>query len=446
MLSAEQTALKILVVDDEANLRKMLSTYFKTSGHSVVAVGDDQGAIAAVAHEQFDVAFVDLRLGSTSGSELISPLIARNPRLTVVIITAHAAIDSAVTTLKRGAVDYIPKPFGAPELNRIEAFLTDRMRAKRVGNVPRAGLTDISLDSNCGIMQDAIALVRQVASTDANILFRGESGTGKGVLARCIHEWSDRKQKAFATISCPALPSNLLESELFGHVKGAFTGAIRANLGRIAACDGGTLFLDEIGDLPLDLQPKLLRFVQDRQYESVGDSRTKEADVRLICATYVDLEQAVRTNRFREDLLYRINVIQIEVPPLRQRREDIIPLSHSFVSDMCRGRQILGFTDEAKSVLLNYTWPGNVRELRNVIERAVVLCGQTQIGLECLPSHIFPAHRASDLSLGDLVPLEQLEEIHIRKVISRSKSLEEAAWILKIDPATLWRRRKKYGI
>ena len=275
---------------------------------------------------------MDLRLGAERGLDLIPRLVSESPWLKIIVITAYATIDTAVEAIKRGASDYLPKPF-TPAQVRLVLDRVAQVRAleQRVAGLQGAlgeseggGGGGIDLDSASHAMRRAIDLARQVAQSEATVLIRGESGTGKGVIARAIHGWSDRGAKPFATVSCPALSPQLLESELFGHGKGAFTGAVRDNPGRIAASEGGTLLLDEIGDLPLNLQPKLLRFVQDREYERVGESVTRHADVRVIAATNVDLERGRPRRPFREDLLYRLNVIQIELPPLRERKEDIL--------------------------------------------------------------------------------------------------------------------------
>jgi NtrC-family two-component system response regulator AlgB len=442
--------LNVLVVDDETNIRKTLAMSLEIDGHNVVAVSNAADAVAEAGRQSFDVAFVDLRLGATQGADLIPELLAQSPWMRVVIITAHGSIDSAVETMKRGATDYLTKPF-TPAQVKLVVERAARMRAleQQVANLESAvGKNDseVKIKSANPAMQRTINLASQVAKSDTTVLIRGESGTGKGVLAKAIHSWSNRAGKPFATVSAPSLSPQLLESELFGHARGSFTGAIRDNPGRIAGSDGGTLFLDEIGDLPISLQPKLLRFLQEREYERVGEARTRRADVRIITATNIDLESAVRDGRFREDLLYRINVVQLDLPPLRQRAEDIFDLAERFLAELGRGKSVSGFTDEAQAALKNYAWPGNVRELRNVVERALILCHSERIGLEHLPGNFTSVAISPAFELGDRIPLDQLEEVHIRRVLAKSKSLEEASEILGIDVATLWRRRKKYGI
>jgi len=442
--------LNILIVDDEMNIRKTLSVCLETEGHRVVAVSNFEDALSENARRSFDVAFVDLRLGTASGLDLIPALLAGSPWLKIIVITAYASIDTAVEAIKRGATDYIPKPFTPAQVKLVVHRLAElRSLEQRVASLqadlqrinPEVDLTTESL-----AMQRAVELARQVAPTEAIVLLTGENGTGKSVLARAIHGWSKRANKPFAEISCPSLSGELLESELFGHVKGAFTGAVRDHSGRIAMCEGGTLFLDEIGDLPLSVQPKLLRFIQEREYERLGDHITRKADVRLIAATNMDLEEAVKDHRFREDLYYRLNVIQIEIPPLRERPNDIIRLAKGLLAffgknHRCDPRQ---FTDETLQLLGRYSWPGNVRELRNVIERASILCHAESVGAEYLPEKIQASegHRKKT----DLLSLDTIEEMHIRQVLASTKSLQEAADILGIDQATLWRRRKRYNI
>ena len=454
MSSGQAIPLNVLVVDDEINIRKTLAMSLETDGHRVVAVSNAQDAVAEASRQPFDLALVDLRLGATSGSDLIPDLLAQSPWMRVVIITAHGSIDSAVETMKRGAADYLTKPFTPAQVKlvvqRVARLRALEQKVAGLEDAAGAGQEQENFASNSPAMQRAVNLARQVAASDTTVLICGESGTGKGVLARAIHSWSGRAQRPFATVSCPAISPQLLESELFGHARGAFTGAVRDNPGRLASCDGGTLFLDEIGELPLELQPKLLRFVQDRQYERVGESRTRQADVRMIVATNADLDEAVRRGRFREDLFYRIKVVQIDLPPLGQRAEDILDLAERFLAELGRGKGVGGFTDEAQAALKNYAWPGNLRELRNVIERALILCRGPQIGLEHLPATFASgpgsAGAAQGAELGDPIALDKLEELHIRRVLAKCKSLDEAAKVLGIDVATLWRRRRKYGI
>jgi NtrC-family two-component system response regulator AlgB len=439
--------LKILVVDDEPNIRRLVAMSLQSDQHQVSVAGSVNEAIKQATQQPFDLAFVDLRLGTEMGLDLIPKLLAESPWLGIVVITAYATIDTAVEAMRRGASDYLPKPF-TPDQLRLVLSRVVRLRGleQRVENLQGelAGSGGIDLNSQNPAMRQAVELARQVAGSDATILIRGESGTGKGVIARAIHGWSDHADKVFSTVSCPSLSPQLLESELFGHVKGSFTNAIRDNPGRIAATEGGTLFLDEIGDLPLELQPKLLRFVQDREYERVGDTVTRHADVRVITATNIDLQSAVTAGKFREDLFYRINVIQIDVPPLRERVEDLQPLAQTLLKALSQRRPIGGFTSDAMAALQAYTWPGNVRELRNVIERAAILCRGDQIGVEHLPSGF--VGRSIEPRLGDPVPFDAIEAIHIRRLMATTATIDEAAKALGVDAATLWRKRKKYGI
>jgi two-component system, NtrC family, response regulator AlgB len=442
--------LQVLIVDDELNIRKTLAIGLESEGHKVVAVGNVQDALAEASRRSFDLAFVDLRLGTDDGLDLIPSLLATAPWLKVIVITAYASIDTAVEAMRRGATDYIPKPFTPAQIDLAvrKVFQVRSLEQKVAALQEDLGRQhpEIDLSSRNPPMQKAVKLARQAAASEANLLLRGESGTGKTVLARAIHSWSGRSGRPFNIVSCPSIPSELLESELFGHVKGAFTGAIRDNPGRIAASDGGTLLLDEISDLPLGLQPKLLRFIQDREYERVGDAAPRKADVRLIAATNANLEDAVKAGRFREDLYYRLNVIAIEIPPLRERPEDVPALAARLLAFHARNnhRSFLGFTEKALDALTAHSWPGNVRELSNAIERAAILCRTDRIGLECLPANLTGAE--AEARIGDAVSLEKIEEIHIRRVLAAAKSLQEASAILGIDQATLWRRRKKYGL
>jgi NtrC-family two-component system response regulator AlgB len=442
--------LNILVIDDEANIRKTLGVCLEADGHRVVSVGNFDDAVSEGSRRSFDLAFVDLRLGTASGLDLIPALLAVSPWMKIVVITAYASIDTAVEAIRRGATDYIPKPFTPAQVAlAVRKAAEVRTMEQRIASLQEdlgRSAPEADLSSESPAMQRAVSVARQVAPTEAIVLLRGESGTGKTVLARAIHAWSRRAGKPFGVISCPSLSAELLEGELFGHLKGAFTGAIRDNPGRIAASEGGTLLLDEIGDLPVSIQPKLLRFLQDREYERVGDVTTRKADVRLLAATNADLEASVREGRFREDFLYRLNVIQIEIPPLRERSEDIPALASRLLAFYGRShhRRFVGFSEETLAAFKGYSWPGNIRELRNVVERASILCPSERIGTDYLPPAICP--RDIPPKIGDPVRLEKIEEEHIRRVLASSKSLQEAADILGIDQATLWRRRKQYGI
>lgn len=444
----EGEALTILIVDDEPNIRKTLAICLETDGHKVTAVSNQKDALNEAEHIRFDMAFLDIRLGTDNGINLLQKILEKSPWIKVVMITAHASVDSAVEAMRRGAFDYLPKPFSAAQVlaavKKVDEIRRLEKQIKSLQDQLKTGGNLTELKSHSVAMQRTLDLAKDVAASEATVLITGESGTGKGVLARAIHEWSPRAMNPFGTISCPALSPELLESELFGHAKGAFTGAARQNPGRIAGCNQGTIFLDEIGDLPLPLQPKLLRFIQDREFEAVGENITKRADVRIIAATNINLREAVKSGRFREDLYYRLNVIQIDMPSLRDRPEDIPLLAGRFLAEFTRNKPIIGFSDTALHALSNYPWPGNVRELRNVIERAAILCHDPTIE----PKHftLIGEPKPEQDRPAQLCTLEELEEAHIRRVLAASRSMDEASRTLGIDTVTLWRRRKKYGL
>lgn len=442
--------LRALVVDDEKNIRTTLSVCLEGLGCDVSPAASPEEAAVAMEGRCFDVAFVDLQLGRTSGLDLLPRLLALNPSTQAVVITAFATIDTAVEAIKRGAVDYLPKPFTPSQIEHIIHRLSrERELRQRVIDLEcRLGeaLPEISLETRSPKMSAALDMAMKVSPSEATVLLRGESGTGKGVLARLIHELSPRKSRPFVAVNAPSLSEDLIASELFGHVQGAFTGAHRDREGRIQRAEGGTLFLDEIGDISPSVQAKLLRFLQEKTFEPVGDSRALRADVRVLVATNRDLEAAVRQGRFREDLLFRLNVIELTLPPLRERTEDILPLARQFLSFSARQarRSVPELSKAAEDWLQLYAWPGNLRELRNSIERAVILWPAKILEPEAF------SERAVSLpglgpQVGGLHTVEEVERAHIERVIATSPSLEAAASVLGIDSSTLWRKRKKYS-
>jgi len=441
----------LLVVDDEAALLKTFRYCLEDDGHTVATAASGEQAMALIHSRVFDVCFLDLSLGDSNALELLPAIKAAAPWLRVVIVTAHSSVDTAVQAMRLGASDYLVKPC-SPEQLRIAAatHLHARRLDLRLEELEReTGQSGCGaeLESRSPAMTALLDTARQVAGSEANILVLGESGTGKGVIARAIHRWSERRASPFITINSPGLSGELFESELFGHRKGAFTGAVANSPGRVSQADGGTLFLDEIGEVPLALQPKLLRFLQDKQFESLGDPVTRQADVRLVAATNRDLNAMVRAGTFREDLLYRLDVIRIHLPPLRERSEDLPQLAEGFLAEFIRihrGRA-RGFSEAALEALAGHRWPGNIRELRNVIERASILCRGELI-------------EPTDLALGDVgstaaisrssqgLSLQALEREHILTVLGVAESLDAAAKTLGIDASTLYRKRKQYGI
>jgi NtrC-family two-component system response regulator AlgB len=449
--STSSAIMNVLVVDDESSIRKTMMMFFEMHRHKVTAVSNIQDALREAGVQIFDLAFVDIRLGLESGLDLVSSLIALAPWMKIVVITAFASVDTAVDAMKRGAADYLPKPFIPDQLKIVlERLGSIRMLEQRISllqdDLSRKDPV-VSLSSDYPPMQRVIELSRQVSASDAGVMLRGASGTGKTMIARFIHSWSLRAGKPFGVISCPSLNPELLESELFGHIKGSFTNAYRDNPGRVSSCEGGTLFLDEIGELPLSIQSKLLRFIQEREYERVGDQHTRKANVRIIAATNADLESEVASGRFRQDLYYRLNVIQITLPSLAERSGDIEEIAENMLAffNAQNHKAIQGFTPEVLRIFRNYGWPGNIRELRNVVERAVILAASSVIGEELLPETMVSA-LPPQIKIGDRIKLETIEELHIRRILASISSVHEAAEVLGIDKATLWRKRRQFGL
>ncbi|HXQ24388.1 MAG TPA: sigma-54 dependent transcriptional regulator, partial [Candidatus Acidoferrales bacterium] len=441
--------LTVLVIDDEKNIRNTLSMCLQGMSCQVAAVSSADAAVAALDRQTFDLAFLDLRLADASGLDVLPRLLAARPDLTIVVMTAYATIDTAVEAIKRGATDYLPKPFTPAQIQHVvEAAAKRRALVRHVAELEqqlREAVPEADLETRSPKMRAVLDLIARAAASDAPVLLRGENGTGKGVLARSLHARSPRSAQPFVVVNCPTLSEELLASELFGHAKGAFTGAVRDQPGRVEAAEGGTLFLDEIGEISLELQSKLLRFLQEKQFERIGENHTRHADVRIVAATNRDLETDVKAGRFREDLLYRLNVLELSVPPLRERTEDIVQLTRRFVVFAARAarRPIPELSPGAEEALLSYPWPGNVRELRNAVERAVILWPAQVIEPAAFPERI-AAHATSMPRLGGDYTLDEIEREHILRVITRVPTLEQAAKVLGIESSTLWRKRKRY--
>jgi NtrC-family two-component system response regulator AlgB len=444
--------MNILIIDDDASLRRSLRLALGTMNHDVTEARDGSQALDLLAHGLFDVAFLDVRLGRETGLDLLPELLRLAPGLDVVVMTAYATMETAIDAMRRGAFDYLPKPFTPDHLRLVLNRVAHRRRQLGSGEPAedqvRAVVPEADLQTQEEVMKQALEVAFKAATSDVSLLIRGESGTGKGLLARAIHARSPRSAAPFVTIHCPSLPAELLESELFGHVRGAFTSAVRDTVGKVTAAEGGTLFLDEIGDLPLAVQPKLLRLLQEKRYERIGESRTRASDIRIIAATNHDLEAAVAAGKFREDLLFRLNVVEIVIPPLRQRPRDLMPLAEHLLRYFAAevGKPITGFSDEARAALTRYHWPGNVRELRNVVERGVLLTTGPQIDVAALPPQVLTPPPPRTVEVGGASTLEALEKEHMRRVLASTATLEEAAARLGIDPSTLYRKRKRYGL
>jgi DNA-binding NtrC family response regulator len=443
---------RVLVVDDEANARNALAELLRDEGYITEVAGDGQHALRALESFDADVVLTDLKMPVMDGLKLLELARPRYPHTAFVVMTAFGSIDTAVEAIKRGAENYLTKPLDLDTVSALVLRAAEKAKLSREASELRARLDErFQIGSILGehpSMQKLVKMIAQIAPSRATVLIHGESGTGKELIAAAIHQNSPRKDKPFVRLNCAALAESLLESELFGHEKGSFTGAQGRREGRFKQADGGTLFLDEISEVPMAMQVKLLRFLQEREFERVGGNETLTVDVRIVAATNRDLRERVKAGSFREDLYYRLNVVQLDVPPLRARKSDIPTLAQHFLRRFAEenGRSIRGFSDAALRSLLSYPWPGNVRELENAIERAVVLCADQEIGSEHLPA------RSSEASveMGILVPgitLDELERMAILQALeAASGSTAKAADMLGVSRRKIQYRLKEWGL
>lgn len=444
----------ILIADDEEEIRNSLSIVLQEEGFRCTAVADGEAAIEALKENSFDILVTDLKMPKADGIEVLEQAIKRSSDTLTIIITAHATVETAIQALRKGASDYILKPLDFDEvILRIENLLKQKKLAQENKYLREQIDQEFNFNHIIGespAMKEVYRMVKRVSSATSNVLITGPSGTGKELVARAIHSNSDRSGKPFIAINCGAIPKDLMESELFGHKKGAFTGAISDKDGVFVAANKGTVFLDEVGEIPVDQQVNLLRVLQEREVKPIGSNRMTSFDTRIIAATNKDLEQEIEKEAFREDLYYRLNVVEIPLPVLQQRKEDIPLLAHHFLKKYSRelNRPVKGITSEAVGALMAYDWKGQVRELENIIERAVLLGDNDFITPDDLPGSI--RESSGDFtydadSLEDAV--QSFEKHHILSVLKRTEGNKaEAARLLGIDPSTLYRKMERMGI
>ncbi|MEM9175733.1 MAG: sigma-54 dependent transcriptional regulator [Myxococcota bacterium] len=456
---SEDVKASILVVDDEQSMREFLEIFLRREGYAVSTASDVDTAIAHLETEDIDLVITDMQMPEKTGLDLILAAREISPETVSIVVTAFGSTDSAISAMKEGAYDYLTKPFKVDELSIvIEKALEKKLLSnenERLRQELRSQSRDRNILGSSRVMQEVFDLIAQVAETKTNVLVSGESGTGKELVARAIHEQSARANEPFVAINCGAIPENLLESELFGHVKGAFTGAVQTKEGLFEAATGGTLFLDEIGELSQPLQVKLLRALQEKSIRRVGDTVDRKIDVRIVSATNRRLEEEVAEGRFREDVYYRLNVIQLQLPPLREREEDIPLLAQHFIRRFSEelGKEVEGMDGEAYDLLASYAFPGNVRELENLIERAVALARGPVIGPELLPPTVLqpsvspttPRVTAEGVDLETLVA--DYERTLLEEALVQSKGVKkQAARLLGISFRSFRYRLEKLGI
>lgn len=446
----------ILIADDEPGIRESLTIVLKDEGYNCTAVKDGAEAIKAIDKGSYDIVVTDLKMPNANGIEVLEYVLQHSSDTLTIIITAHATIETAIQALRKGAADYILKPLDFDEvLIRIESLLEHKKLVQENKYLREQIDQEYNFNHIIGespAMKKIYRMVNRVSQANSNVLITGASGTGKELVARAIHFNSDRSKKQFLAINCGAIPENLVESELFGHKKGAFTGANNDKDGVFVAASGGTVFLDEIAEIPLNLQVNLLRVLQEREVKPVGSNQTMTFDTRIISATNKNLEEEVEKGNFRDDLYYRLNVVELSLPPLEDRREDIPLLAHHFLQKYSKElkRNLKGITSEAMSAMMAYQWKGQVRELENVIERAVLLSDNEYLSVEDLPGAIRNATGAENYNM-DSNKLEEavqvFEKHHIQSILKRTDgNKSEAARLLGIDPSTLYRKMERLGL
>ena len=441
--TVEPRTPQVLVVDDEKNILNTVGICLESIGMHPLLTTRPQDVAGMLTEHRFDIAFVDLKMVPMSGLEVLAEVKRLSPRTSVIIMTAHGTVGSAVQAVKQGAYHYIQKPFDFEELKLLARQVWEHHRLVEEVEVLRREVADLSvrgeiLTRSRGMLEQ-LEIAGRVADSTLSVLVEGESGTGKELLAEYIHKRSGRAQHPLVKVNCAALPEQLLESELFGHAKGSFTGAVKDRQGRFELANGGTIFLDEVAELSPSIQAKLLRVLQHKEFERIGENETRKVDVRIIAATNRNIDEALREGSFREDLFYRLNGVRIKLLPLRDRPEDIPLLVQHLLSQAAKGREVT-LSPEAEHVLRSYRWSGNVRELENVMARAALLATDGVIELHHLPDEL--------RVVGDAPPhsLEEMEKAHIKRVLQYARDYDEAAGILGIDRKTLLNKRKKYNL